>query len=299
MSFTAADVPDQSGRTFLVTGANSGIGFEAAKVLAGKGARVLLGCRDESRAQAAMQTIRQYHAGAQLEFLPLDLGDLASVREAAKQVDRVDVLVNNAGVMRPPLRHTRNGFELQFGINHLGHFALTNLLLEKLSREAAPRVVTVASIAHKRGDIDFANLDGSQSYSKGAFYSQSKLANMLFMAELDRRLRATGSPIQSVACHPGVSGTELGRQSWIGNIAMKTANILFHTPDKAALPTLKAATGEEVDGGDYFGPQGFMEASGTVGKAKRTAKARDKALARHLWDVSVEMTQVNPGLPPA
>ena len=298
MSFSATDVPDQSGRTFLVTGANSGIGYEAALVLAGKGARVLLGCRDAARAEAAMAAIRHAHSQADLGFVALDLGDLASVRSAAAQVERIDVLVNNAGVMRPPLGYTKDGFELQFGINHLGHFALAGLLLDKLAQGNAPRVVTVASIAHKRGGIDFANLDGKQGYSRSAFYSQSKLANLLFMAELDRRLRAAGSPILSVACHPGISGTELGRSSRIEHYAMKAANLLFHRPEQAALPTLLAATGPQVQGGDYYGPQGWLEASGPVGPAHRTAAARDADTARRLWDVSVALTGVDPGLPP-
>lgn len=299
MSFAAADVPDQTGRTFMVTGANSGIGYEAALVLAGKGARVLLACRDKARADTAMQAIRQQHPQASLAFVPLDLGNFASVRAAAAQVESLDVLVNNAGVMRPPLGYTRDGFELQFGINHLGHFALTGLLLGTLALGSSPRVVTVASIAHKRGDIDFANLDGAQGYSRSVFYSQSKLANLLFMAELDRRLRASGSPIKSVACHPGISGTELGRASKIEYYAMKAASLIFHAPERAALPTLMAATGPGVEGGDYYGPQGWLEASGAVGHARRTDRARDPECARRLWDLSVDLTGVDPGLPSA
>ena len=297
--FTAADVPDQSGRTILITGANSGIGYEAAKVLAGQGAYVFMGCRDHSRAEKAIQSIRREHPNALLGVVELDLGSLSSIRRAAVKVQqekRLDMLINNAGVMRPPLRHTDDGFELQFGVNHLGHFALTSLLLGKLAGGNDPRVVTVASIAHKRGDIHFDDLDGSKGYDKGKFYSQSKLANLLFMAELDRRLRAAGSPIKSVACHPGISGTELGRNSWLENLAMKAASIIFHRPDKAALPTLKAAIGEDVSGGDYFGPQGLIEGRGEVGHAIRTKKAKDADLARRLWDVSIAMTDVDPGL---
>lgn len=300
--FTTADVPDQQGRTILVTGANTGIGFEAALVLAGRGARVLLACRDRARAEAALARIAAMHPAADTAFIPLDLEDLASVRRAAVMVGqeaRLDVLINNAGIMCPPLGHTRDGFERQLGINHLGHFALTALLLGKLSEGADARVVSVASLAHRRAGVDFANLDGRKGYNAYAFYGQSKLANLLFIGELDRRLRASGLPITAIACHPGVSGTDLGRGIWLGGPASQIANWIFHPPAKGAVPTLQAATDPAAEAGGYYGPQGFMEARGPSGPAKRSEVARDPALARRFWDVSRDLTCTDPGLPPA
>lgn len=295
--FTAADVPDLSGRTFLVTGANTGIGFEAAKVFAGRGARVLLGCRSQGRATAACTAIRSEIPGSSVNWLPLDLADLDSVRKAAEIAageERLDVLVNNAGVMHPPLGFTKDGFELQFGINHLGHFALTGLLLDKLSAGKEPRVVTVASIAHKRGDIDFDNLDGHAGYSRNRFYSQSKLANMLFFAELDRRLRKAGSPIRSIGCHPGVAATELGRNHAIEKVVFPLLGTILNTAQQGAWPTMQAATDPGAEGGDYFGAQDLFEMRGPSGPASRTARAQDTQLAARLWDVSVDMTGIDP-----
>jgi NAD(P)-dependent dehydrogenase (short-subunit alcohol dehydrogenase family) len=287
--FTAADVPGQAGRRFLITGASAGIGFEAARVLALRGGAVTLACRDTAKGEAARARIVAEAPGVQVSVLHLDLADLASVRAAAAQVGPIDVLINNAGVMNPPLQRTAQGFELQFGTNHLGHFALTALLLPKI----AARVVTVASIAHKRGRIDFANLDGSKGYSPFRFYRQSKLANVLFMAELDRRLRAAGSPVRSIGCHPGVSGTTLGRFSALDRLGLAAANVLFHRPPEAAVPTLQAAADPTLEGGAYIGPQGFMEARGASGPAWRSAASRDPELAARLWDVSAELTGVH------
>ncbi|MCB2066505.1 MAG: SDR family NAD(P)-dependent oxidoreductase [Erythrobacter sp.] len=299
MSFTAADVPDQSGRTVMITGANTGIGFEAAQVLAGKGAQVVLACRDAARGEAGRQRIAQLHPQASTLLLQVDLADLDSVRAAAAQVERLDVLVNNAGIMRPPLWHTRQGFESQFGVNHLGHFALAALLLPKLGG-ADPRVVVLASIAHKRGSIDFANLDGRQGYGRSRFYNQSKLANLLFVTELDRRLRAAGSPVKAIGCHPGVAGTDLGRNSPAERLFFeKLAPLFLNSAAQGAWPTLQAATDPAAAGGDYYGSQGLFEMRGPSGPAHRSRLARDPELARHLWQVSVELTGVDPGLPPA
>ena len=293
--FTARDVPDQKGRTILVTGANSGIGFEAAKVLAEKCARVLLGCRDEVRGRWAAKRIERAHSHAKVEWLPLDLSDLASVREAAKRLRKLDVLVNNAGIMRPPLGHAKDGFELQFGINHLGHFALTGLLLEKLGGPD-PRVVTVSSIAHRRGRIDFANLDGKAGYQRSKFYAQSKLANLMFTLELDRRLRAGGSPVKSIGCHPGIAGTGLGRHGRIDALIEPAGNLLFNSSERGALPTLQAATDPSAQGGDYFGPKHLVEMRGDSAPGRIASRARNEDVARRLWDVSVELTGVDPGL---
>ena len=213
MPFTEAEVPDQFGKCFIVTGANAGIGFETAKVLARKGARVLLGCRDAGKAAAAIARIGP---GVDAAHLPLDLADLASVRAAAEiaaQEPRLDGLINNAGVMFPPLTRTAQGFELQWGVNHLGGFALTALLLPKLAETQGARVVVTASLAHQRGNIQWDDLNAERGYKRGERYSDSKLANLLHVAELDRRLRAAGSPVTAIGCHPGVAATELMRHS--------------------------------------------------------------------------------------
>lgn len=291
--FTRADVPDQQGRRFLITGASAGIGLEAARVLAMCGGEVILACRDVAKGKGARARIMAEAPGAAVSVLHLDLADLASVRTAADQVERIDVLINNAGVMNPPLQRTAQGFELQFGTNHLGHFALTALLLPKLAGPD-PRVVTVASIAHKRARIDFANLDGRKGYGAFRCYGQSKLANLLFMAELDRRLRASGSPVRAMGCHPGVSGTTLGRFSALDKLGLALANVVFHKPPEAAVPTLQAACDLDLQGGAYVGPQGFMEARGPSGPAKRSAASRDPQLAGRLWQVSVELTGIDP-----
>jgi NAD(P)-dependent dehydrogenase (short-subunit alcohol dehydrogenase family) len=214
--FTEASVPDQSGRTALVTGANTGIGYEAARVLAGRGARVLLGCRSKVKARAARERIYALHPEAQLELVSLDLGDLQSVREAAAagmREERLDLLINNAGIVLPPREETADGFESQFGVNHLGHFALTGLLLDKLLATAGSRVVSVSSGAQKFGAIDFDDVNATRSYSRQGRYAMSKLANLLFTFELQRRLAAANVETIAVACHPGSSETEASRNA--------------------------------------------------------------------------------------
>ena len=296
--FTEADVPDQSGKCFIVTGANTGLGFDVARVLAGKGARVLLACRDAGKAAEAIGRI----GAGDMAHLPLDLADLASVRaaaEAASREPRIDGLINNAGVMIPPLTRTAQGFELQFGVNHLGHFALTGLLLPKLAQAPAARVVVTASLAHRRGVINWDDLNSEKDYNRGACYGQSKLANMLHFAELDRRLRAARSPVSALGCHPGVAATDLMRNTgWFRPLA-PLLGVFLNTAAKGAWPALQAACDPAAEGGDYYGPQGLGEARGASGPASRTAAALDEGLARRLWDVSVEMTGVDPGLAPA
>jgi NAD(P)-dependent dehydrogenase (short-subunit alcohol dehydrogenase family) len=300
--FTEADVPNQSGKCFIVTGANAGVGFEASRVLAARGARVLLGCREQVKAEAAIARIRRITPKADLAWLPLDLADLDSVAAAAgiaAKEPRIDALINNAGVMNPPLMRTRQGFELQFGVNHLGTFALTSLLLPKLAETLGSRAVVTSSISHLKGKIDWDDLNAEKSYSKGDRYGGSKLANALFFFELDRRLRAARSPITAVGCHPGVASTSLGRHmgpaaQWAGPIV----GLLLNSADKGAWPALQAATGQVKPGG-YYGPTGFGGIRGVSGEAKRAPHAQDPVLAKRLWDVSIAMTGIDPGLSPA
>ncbi len=298
MPFTEADIPDQSGKCFIVTGANTGIGFEVARALAGKGARVLIGCRDTAKAAEAIGRIGKHD----VVHLPLDLADLASVRSAAERAadeKRLDGLINNAGVMFPPLTRTAQGFELQWGVNHLGHFALTSLLLPKLAETRGSRVVITASLAHKRGNIQWQDLNAETGYNRTARYSDSKLANMLHFAELDRRLRAAGSPVTALGCHPGVAATELMRHAGPFRVFTPLFGLFLNTAAQGAWPALQAACDPAAKGGSYFGPTGMGEMKGPSGLAQASAAAREPALARRLWDVSVQMTGVDPGLAPA
>jgi len=299
--FTDKDVPSQLGKCFVVTGANTGIGYEAAKVLAGKGARVLLGCRDKTKADAAMARIARAHPGADTAHLPLDLADLASVRAAADiaaQEVRLDGLINNAGVMFPPLMHTAQGFELQWGVNHLGHFALTALLLPKLAETPGSRVVATSSLAHMAGNTVWDDPKAEKSYNKTQRYSDSKLANMLHFFELDRRLRAAGSPVMALGCHPGVAPTELIRYSGLYKYLWPVARPFLNSAAQGAWPALQAATAPDAEAGGYYGPQSLGGVRGASGKAKRSDAARDPEQAQRLWDLSVAMTGIDPGLPP-
>jgi NAD(P)-dependent dehydrogenase (short-subunit alcohol dehydrogenase family) len=311
--WTAAEIPDQTGRRVLITGSNSGIGFPTAMKLARRGATVVLACRDKARGETAMSRIRSEAPGAQLELAVLDLASLASIREvAARELDRglpLDVLINNAGVMAPPKRQeTQDGFELQFGTNVLGHFALTGLLLPALERAAAkatseatrPRVVTVASIGHKKGRINFEDLQSRNGYVPLAAYYQSKLADLMFSFELERRLKAESSGIVSVAAHPGVAETSLfkiGSGKGIAAIAERaiavTIGALLNSDAEGALPTLYAATALTAAGGGYYGPQGFQEMrGGDVGIAKVAEAAKDEAAAARLWGACEDLTGV-------
>ncbi|MGA3969411.1 oxidoreductase [Ralstonia nicotianae] len=297
--FTEADVPDQSGKGFIVTGANTGLGLETSRVLAARGARVLLACRDRSKAEAAMAHIRQTHPGADLAFLPLDLADLASVRAAAGQAmtaPRIDALINNAGVMMPPLMRTTQGFELQLGVNHLGGFALTALLLPKLAQTPGSRVVVTSSLAHRGASIDWDDLSAATRYNRMKRYGASKLANALFFFELDRRLRASGSPITAVGCHPGAAATDLVRYMGALQLLQPLVRRFLNTAAMGAWPTLQAATGPVQPGG-YYGPTGLRGIRGPSGRATRSAQAQDPLLAQRLWDVSIAMTGIDPGLP--
>jgi NAD(P)-dependent dehydrogenase (short-subunit alcohol dehydrogenase family) len=278
-----------NGRTVIVTGANSGIGRAAAHALAAAGARVVLAVRSPEKGEKAAA-----HMDGDTEVRALDLASLASVHEFADSWDggEIDVLINNAGVMVPPLSRTAEGFELQFGTNHLGHFALTNLLLEQITG----RVVTVSSTAHRMGRIDFEDLNWERrSYRAWSAYGQSKLANLLFTAELQRRLTEAGSPVLAMAAHPGYTATNLqfhsGKklQDWVSRLGNA---VLAQGEDGGALPTLYAATAD-VPGNSFAGPSGLMESRGPAKLVGRTAQAKDPDVARRLWDVSEELTGVH------
>ena len=303
MSFGFAAIPDQSGKTAIVTGANTGIGLEIARELARKGARVLLACRDGDKADGARHRISDGPERVDVDYLHLDLANIASVRgaaETAAKEQRIDLLINNAGIMMPPLSNGTGGAESQFAVNHLGHFAFTALMLDKLAADGGGRVVIQSSLAHRGGQIDFDNLDGAQGYGRQRFYNQSKLANLLFAMELDRRLRAANSPVTALACHPGIAQTELTRHLGPLKIVGHLVGLLLNDARQGALPALQAATDPEAKGGDYYGPYGLGEASGSKsGRAFATARARDPELARKLWDKSIELTGVDPGLAPA
>jgi NAD(P)-dependent dehydrogenase (short-subunit alcohol dehydrogenase family) len=286
--WTAADLPRQDGRTFVITGANSGIGLAAARELGRAGARVVLAVRDEAKGGAAAATIP-----GETEVRRLDLADLASVRAfAAAWEGEIDVLVNNAGVMAVPERRTADGFELQIGTNHLGHFALTNLLLPRVT----DRVVTVASGAHRAGKIDLDDLNWERRrYRRWPAYGQSKLANLLFTAELERRLAAAGSELRGVAAHPGYAATNLQSrsESLLQNAVMAIGNRVFAQSDEmGALPTLYAAT-QDIPGNSYVGPDGRGEQRGHPTLVGRSAAAADEQTARALWELSERLTGVS------
>ena len=249
-----------------------------------------------------MAQIRRHTPAADLAHLPLDLADLDSVRAAADIAagePRIDVLVNNAGVMFPPLSRTRQGFELQFGVNHLGPFVLTSLLLPKLAETPGSRVVVTSSLAHQRGNLDWDDLNAERSYSRTQRYSDSKLANMLHFFELDRRLRAAGSPVTAIGCHPGVAATELMRHVGPFRVFTPLFGLLLNNADQGAWPALQAAADPSAEPGGYYGPQGMNGMKGPSGTAKRTQAAQDAGLALRLWDVSADMTGIDPGLAPA
>lgn len=292
-------MPVLVGRTVFVTGANTGIGYEAARVFAARGARVLLGCRSEEKGLQAAADIRAVSPDADVAAVILDLADLTSVRRAAEAVNkepRLDLLVNNAGVMVPPKTLTADGFESQFGINHLGHFALTGHLLPKLMAQPGARVVNVASSAHRFGRIDFDDLQAERGYQAGARYGMSKLANLLFTLELQRRLDELDQDIVAVACHPGGADTELGRHinPRLTAVIQPLARLVLNSAAEGALPTLRAATDEAVKGGEYFGPSGWFELARGATQVTTSIAARDSEVARRLWAVSVELTGVDP-----
>jgi NAD(P)-dependent dehydrogenase (short-subunit alcohol dehydrogenase family) len=291
------DIPDQSGRTAIVTGANSGLGLVTARELARAGARVALACRNLDKGHAAVEEIRAAVPDAQVQLDELDLASLASVRGFADRFkathDGLDLLINNAGVMAPPRRRTADGFELQFGTNHLGHFLLTSLLLEAMEGREDARVVTLSSNAHKFGRIAFDNLNGDRHYFRWNAYGQSKLANLLFAIELDRRLRAEGSTVTSLAAHPGWAATNLQTAAapLVDRTFMRLANqVIAQNDEMGALPTLYAATEPGLEGGTYVGPDGPGESRGYPKIVRPNGRARDPNAARRLWEVSERLT---------
>jgi NAD(P)-dependent dehydrogenase (short-subunit alcohol dehydrogenase family) len=318
--WTADDIPDQRGRLAVVTGANTGLGFETARMLAARDASVVLAVRNMDKGKQAAARIAETVPGAHVTVQRLDLTSLESIRDAAAELrathPRIDLLINNAGVMYTPKQTTRDGFELQFGTNHLGHFALTGLLLEQMLPVPGSRVVTVSSLAHRvRTGINFADLQWERSYSRGGAYGQSKLANLMFTYELQRRLSGAGTdtgagpgpgPGQgqgqgtgtgttiAVAAHPGAANTELMRNlpTALRAIATVVTPLVAQSAAKGALPTLRAATDPGVSGGHYYGPDGFMQTRGYPTLVESTEQSHDEAAQRRLWSASEDLTGI-------
>lgn len=287
--------PTQQGRIVIVTGANTGLGYETTLSLAKKGAKVVMACRNLKKASAAKDKIKQQVPSADLELMEIDLSSLDSVRNFAanytSKFDRLDLLINNAGVMTPPYTKTEDGFELQFGANYLGHFLLTGLLLDTLVQTANSRIVTLSSIVHKNGKINFDDLQSEKKYAPSAAYAQSKLACLMFTYELQRRLEKSGHQTISVGAHPGIATTELSRnlpRVLFYLLRYTIAPLLTHSPAKGAEPTILAAIGE-AKGGDYFGPTGYKEFKGKAGKVTSTDLSKDEKVANRLWEVSEKL----------
>ncbi len=293
MVWSMAEVGSQTGKTFLITGSNTGIGFATARLLAGKRAKIIMACRNTAKGELALKQLKSMVPGADCTLMALDLASLKSVRSFADRVNtnypRLDVLINNAGVMIPPLGRTEDGFETQFGTNVLGHFALTGLLLPLLNRTPHARVVTMASIAHWPGRINFDNLNAEQGYSKAGAYAQSKLANLMFAYELQRRLHGSGADTISLAAHPGGSHSELSRHSLI----LKLLSHLAQSVDDGALPSIRAAVDGQAQGGEYYGPRGIGTIAGAPIRQRSSRRSHDLTVAARLWAACETLT----GLP--
>ena len=290
-------ISSQEGKVIIVTGGGSGIGLEAAKVLASKGAEVILAVRNVEKGERAAASIREFSSDANVSVMHLDLGDLSLVRQFADQFksryNRLAILINNAGVMVPPYKKTKDGFELQFGTNHLGHFTLTGLLIPLLLETPDSRIVTVSSIAARGGRINFENLDGSKRYNPMTFYRQSKFANLLFAVELQNRLRSKGSKTLSIACHPGISSTNLvsrgsGRET--GWLLRQMMNLVLQSAGMGALPTLFAATNPDLRGGEFIGPDGRGNHRGYPIITGEESKLFNQDIATRLWEFSEKVT---------
>jgi NAD(P)-dependent dehydrogenase (short-subunit alcohol dehydrogenase family) len=293
MAWSFSDIGDQSGKTVLVTGANSGIGEPTARELGRAGAKVIIACRSAEKAEAALARLGAEVPGGDFHFTSLDLADLASVRACAQSLsrehERLDLLINNAGVMIPPYTLTADGFELQFGTNHLGHFALTSGLIELLVATPKSRIITVASMAHKFGRISFDDLQRKRFYSRWMAYGQSKVANLFFHYELQRRLAAAGHDTLAIAAHPGMTRSNLLQHSFVTRLL---GPLVSQSPEGGAAPTLRAATEPEIQGGSYFGPRWF-ELRGAAVPVSSNRYSRRQDIARRLWDVSQELTGVS------
>ena len=305
--WSSEQIPDQHGRTAIVTGANSGLGLVTARELARRGARVILACRNVDKGAKAVREIEAAALGADVELAPLDLGDLSSVEafadsfRSSHESEGLDLLINNAGVMAPPRRETADGFELQLGTNLLGHFALTARLIGSMQGRVDARVVTLSSNAHKMGRIDFDDLQSERRYTRWGAYGQSKLADLMFSLELDRRLRASGSSVKSIAAHPGYAATNLQTAAApaVDRIVMQLTNLLVaQSADMGALPSLYAATYRGLEGGSYVGPDGIGEFRGHPHLVSPNRAARDEQAGARLWSASEELTGVSFELAP-
>jgi NAD(P)-dependent dehydrogenase (short-subunit alcohol dehydrogenase family) len=301
-NWTAENIPDLTGKITIVTGANRGIGHATARALACKGATVILACRSKDKGEAAVRQIAQEYPEAKVVLIQLDLSDLALVRRFAdkftRRYDRLDILINNAAIMRTPLEKTPDGFESQFATNHLAHFALTGLLLDPIIRTPQARVVTASSWGHSFGVIDFDNLNGEKDYDPGGAYAHSKLANILFAYELQRRFEGAGIDAIATAVHPGWTATDLPggwattNQPVSWRIIRMLNPLIGQTPEMGALPTLYAATAPDVQGGGYYGPDGWGGLRGCPTKMRSSERSYDTAVAAKLWAVSEELTGV-------
>jgi NAD(P)-dependent dehydrogenase (short-subunit alcohol dehydrogenase family) len=294
--FDFNSIPSQKGRIALITGANAGLGFETTKWFALKDIKVIMACRDLKKGEKAKNKILAKVPNAELEVMELDLASLESIRKFAEtfkgNYDRLDLLINNAGIMIPPLMRTKDGFEIQFGVNHLGHFLLTNLLLPLVIKTENSRIVTLSSGAHRSGEIMFDDINWEKSYSKFPAYSQSKLANLMFALDLNEKLQAAGHKTLAVAAHPGVARTSLGRHvnKILYVLLLPIFYAITHSAAKGALPTVMAALDPDVKGGDYYGPQGRKEMKGPPGHAIIAPQTLDKEVRNKLWSVSEELT---------
>jgi NAD(P)-dependent dehydrogenase (short-subunit alcohol dehydrogenase family) len=305
-SWTADQIPDQAKRVFVVTGANSGLGLATTRALARKGAQVILAVRDKAKGHRAVAEITAEQPGAHLEVRQLDLANLDSVRAFADRLRSdhacLDVLVNNAGVMAPPRTLSAQGHELQFAANHLGHFALTGLLLDLLADGNNPRVVTMTSTNHRQGRFFFDDISGEHKYSPMGFYNQSKLANAAFGWELHRRLTAAGSPVRSVLAHPGYVSTNLQTSAATGMVKVVFGRLLIplaQSPDQGALPQLYAATAPDVESGQFIGPDGMAELRGAPKRVQIAPTATDAETGHRLWELSERLTAVRFAFPAA
>ncbi|OIQ37579.1 MAG: short-chain dehydrogenase [Crocinitomix sp. MedPE-SWsnd] len=288
-------IPNHKGKLALITGANTGLGLETTKWFVQKDIKVVMACRNLEKAEEAKKNVLSEFPNADIDLMKLDLSSLESVKNFAsefnKKYDKLDLLINNAGVMIPPYSKTKEGFELQFGVNHLGHFLLTDLLLPTIKSTEDSRVVALSSLAHRSGRINLDDINWEKKYSKMKAYGQSKLANLMFALDLDLKLKQNGIKTLSVAAHPGGSNTDLVRHipKLLYYVLLPLFSFMSHSPKNAALPTVMAALDPSVEGGDYFGPQSRTEVKGKPGKAKIEPHALDLEMRKKLWEISEKM----------